>query len=255
MENKLKMPLATYVLYHPDYSDGEKAFDMIYQLLCRDIERPLTDGIDIPVYLRIGKDGDDIKPISFEDSEKTAIIVLIDENMFCSNVWRNYLNDIVIKCDDNIKIYGIGLCNYAFEISTETEKIQAIKLNDYCFEDNWELIQMRLLESFYRLLTNPEQKIKLFISHAKKDCLPEAKGLRDYLNSSTKMSTFFDENDILDGNDFAKQIENNVATSLLIVLKSDIYADREWCRNEVLIAKRNDIPTVIVNCVKKRVKC
>lgn len=254
MENKLKMPLATYVLYHSDYTEGEMAFDMIYQLLCRDTERPLTDGIDIPVYLRIGKDGDDIKPISFEDSEKTAIIVLIDENMFCSNVWRNYLNDIVIKCDDNIKIYGIGLCNYAFEISSETEKIQAIKLNNYCFEDNWELIQMRLLESFYRLLTNPEQKIKLFISHAKKDCLPEAKGLRDYLNSSTKMSTFFDENDILDGNDFAKQIENNVATSLLIVLKSDIYADREWCRNEVLIAKRNDIPTVIVNCVKKRVK-
>ena len=254
MENRLKMPLATYVLYHSEYSEGEKAFDLIYQLLCRDIERPLTDGIDIPVYLRSGKDGDDILQIDFDESKKTAIIILIDEKMFCSQTWRDYLKIIEKKCDEHIKIYGIGLCNYAFEISSKIEKNQEIKLDKYSFEDNWELIQTRLLESLYRQLTDPEQKIKLFISHAKKDCLSEAKQLRDYLNSSTKLSTFFDENDILDGNNFDNQIENNVTSSLLVVLNSDVYTDREWCRNELLIAKRNDIPTVIINCVKKRVK-
>ena len=254
MENKLKMPLATYVLYHSEYSEGEKAFDMIYQLLCRDTERPLTDGIDIPVYLRTGKDGDNILPVNFDESEKTAIIILIDEKMFCSQTWRDYLKTIEVKCNECIKIYGIGLCNYAFEISSKIEENQEIKLDKYSIEDNWVLIQTRLLESFYRQLTTPEQKIKLFISHAKKDCLTEAKQLRDYLNSSTKLNTFFDENDILDGNNFDKQIENNVVSSLLVVLNSDIYTDREWCRKELLIAKRNDIPTVIVNCVKKRVK-
>lgn len=254
MENRLKMPLATYVLYHSEYSEGEKAFDMIYQLLCRDTERPLTDGIDIPVYLRTGKDGDNILPINFGESGKTAIIILIDEKMFCSKVWRDYIEELANNVSDTIKIYGIGLYQYAFEISSKTETIQAIKLSNYCFEDNWDLIQTRLLESFYRFLTNPEQKVKLFISHAKKDCLSEAKQLCNYLNSSTKLDTFFDEYDILDGNDFANQIEKNVASSLLVVLNSDVYTDREWCRNELLIAKRKDIPTVIVNCVKKRVK-
>ena len=95
---KIKMPLATYVLYHSDYSDGEKAFDMIYQLLCRDIDRPLTDGIDIPVYLRTGKDGDRILRINFEESEKVAIIILIDEQMFCSKVWRDYIDDLAEHC-------------------------------------------------------------------------------------------------------------------------------------------------------------
>lgn len=254
MDNRLKMPLATYVLYHSEYSEGEKAFDMIYQLLCRDTERPLTDGIDIPVYLRTGKNGDNILPINFGESGKTAIIILIDEKMFCSKVWRDYIEELANNVSDTIKIYGIGLYQYAFEISSKTETIQAIKLSNYCFEDNWDLIQTRLLESFYRFLTNPEQKVKLFISHAKKDCLSEAKQLCNYLNSSTKLDTFFDEYDILDGNDFANQIEKNVASSLLVVLNSDVYTDREWCRNELLIAKRKDIPTVIVNCVKKRVK-
>ena len=163
MDNRLKMPLATYVLYHSEFSEGEKAFDMIYQLLCRDTDRPLTDGIDIPVYLRSGKDGDDILQIDFDESEKTAIIILIDEKMFCSQTWRDYLKIIEKKCDEHIKIYGIGLCNYAFEISSKIEKNQEIKLDKYSFEDNWELIQTRLLESLYRQLTDPEQKIKLFI--------------------------------------------------------------------------------------------
>ena len=38
-KEQLKMPLATYVLYHSEYAEGEKAFEVIYQLLCRDVER------------------------------------------------------------------------------------------------------------------------------------------------------------------------------------------------------------------------
>jgi hypothetical protein len=253
-KEQLKMPLATYVLYHSEYAEGEKAFDVIYQLLCRDVERPLTDGIDIPVYLRTGKDGDEILQIDFSESEKTAIVILIDNKMYCSKVWRDYIDKLASNVSDNIKIYGICLCKYAYEISSKTEMLQAIKLNSYCFMDNVDLIQTRLLESLYRLLTDPKQKTKLFISHAKQDFLLEAEQLRDYLNSATKLDTFFDANDILDGNDFAKHIKKGLKSSLLVVLNSDVYTDREWCRNEVLIAKRNDVPTVVVNCVKKRVK-
>lgn len=253
-KEQLKMPLATYVLYHSEYAEGEKAFEVIYQLLCRDVERPLTDGIDIPVYLRTGKDGDEILQIDFSESEKTAIVILIDNKMYCSKVWRDYIDKLASNVSDDIKIYGICLCKYAYEISSKTEMLQAIKLDSYCFMDNVDLIQTRLLESLYRLLTDPKQKIKLFISHAKQDFLLEAEQLRDYLNSATKLDTFFDANDILDGNDFAKHIKKGLKSSLLVVLNSDVYTDREWCRNEVLIAKRNDVPTVVVNCVKKRVK-
>ena len=254
METELKMPLTTYVLYHSEYSDGEKAFDMIYQLLCRDVERPLTDGIDIPTFLRTASDTESIPDIDVNISKKTAIILLIDEKMFCSRVWRTYIDNLSNIVNEDVRLYAIGLYEYAFEISSVVKYNQSIRLNNFSFEENWNLIQIRLLESLYRLITNPDQKIKLFISHAKKDCLNEAKQFRDYLNSSTKLSTFFDENDILDGNDFRKQIEGNIISSLLVVLKTDIYSEREWCRNEVLIAKRNKIPTIVVNCISKRVK-
>ena len=254
MKTELQMPLATYVLYHSEYPDGEKAFDLIYQLLCRDVERPLTDGIDIPTFLRTASDTESIPDIDVNISKKTAIILLIDEKMFCSRVWRTYIDNLSNIVNEDVRLYAIGLYEYAFEISSVVKYNQSIRLNNFSFEENWNLIQIRLLESLYRLITNPDQKIKLFISHAKKDCLNEAKQFRDYLNSSTKLSTFFDENDILDGNDFRKQIEGNIISSLLVVLKTDIYSEREWCRNEVIIAKRNKIPTIVVNCISKRVK-
>lgn len=249
------MPLATYVLYHSNYADGEQAFDMIYQLLCRDVNKPLTDGIDIPVYLRTGADGDAIKEIDFSDSDRTAVIVLIDENMFCSQVWRTYLQQIVkiSTTNANIEIYAIALCQYGFEILDDISKIQGLKAesNNYSFKDNWDLVQTRLLETLYRFLTDPNSKVQLFISHAKKDCECKAKQLRDYLNSNTKLNTFFDANDILDANDFEEQLKGNVEKSLLVVLKSDAYSEREWCRKEVIIAKRNNIPTIVVDCINK----
>lgn len=255
MEEKMKMPLAAYVLYHSDYADGEKAFEMIYQLLCRDVNKPLTDGIDIPVYLRTGADEDTIKEIDFSESDKIAVIVLIDENMFCSQVWRTYLQQIVQKntTNANIKIYPISLCQFGFEITNDILNDQGLKVesNNYSFIDNWDLIQTRLLETLYRFLTDPNSKVQLFISHAKKDCECKAKQLRDYLNSNTKLNTFFDANDILDANDFEKQLKSNVEKSLLVVLQSDAYSEREWCRKEVIIAKRNNVPTIVVDCINK----
>lgn len=249
------MPLATYVLYHSNYADGEQAFEMIYQLLCRDVKKPLTDGIDIPVYLRTSADVDTIKEIDFSESDKTAVIVLIDENMFCSEVWRNYLQQIVLisTTNANVKIYPIALYQYGFEILDDISKIQGLKAesNNYSFEDNWNLIQTRLLDFLYRFLTDPNSKVQLFISHAKKDCECKAKQLRDYLNSNTKLNAFFDANDILDANDFEEQLKGNVEKSLLVVLKSDAYSEREWCRKEVIIAKRKNIPTIVVDCINK----
>lgn len=256
MEQNMKMPLATYVLYHSEYSEGSKGFDLLYQLLCRDVNSPLTDGIDIPVYLRTGSDSEDIATIDFEQSEKTAIIILIDYKMFCSQKWRDYVKILATatKKNDNVKIYSIELCEYALDLTSESAAIQSIKLDSYSFVDNWKQIQIRLMESMYRLMKNPDSKVRIFISHAKKDCVCKAKQLRDYLNYNTKIDSFFDENDIKDGNDFETELKKGVGVSLLVVLETDVYSEREWCRREILLSKEYDVPVIVVNCIEKGTK-
>ena len=57
--------------------------------------------------------------------------------------------------------------------------------------------------------------------------------------------------DIADGYEFEKQIETNIKDSALIVFHTDEYSAREWCRIEVLVAKRNKCSIVVVHDIKK----
>ena len=66
-------------------------------MLCRDANHPFEDGLDIPVYLRTGDDDQlrDISPINLDNTEKVFILLLVDDKMYCSDVWHNYIGHIV----------------------------------------------------------------------------------------------------------------------------------------------------------------
>ena len=262
MRDHIKMPLSIYVLFHSKYSDGLKVYTDIYHLLCRNPEQPLTDGIDIPVFLRTGNQDTPIPEIDFEQSDKTALLLLVDESMYCCPTWRIYIDSLISssKANENIKIYPIALFKYAFDIDKELAKSQFISLKTHSIADNWDEFQLRIFDNLNRLIKNQgKNKLKLFISHSKKD-IPirtgelKAKELRDYLRSDTKLDSFFDANDIFDGYDFEKQIKQNVKESLMIILESNTYSEREWCRIEALSGKTNKVPTVVVNLIDGIVK-
>lgn len=78
-------------------------------------------------------------------------------------------------------------------------------------------------------------KVKVFLSHAKRDGTPVAKALRDYVYQKTQLSAFFDENDIALGFKFAEVLERSVRTETvaMVSVNSDCYSSRPWCRREV----------------------
>jgi len=92
--------------------------------------------------------------------------------------------------------------------------------------------------------------VKLFLSHAKKDGLETVKRFKAFVDAELKLDVFFDTVDIADGYEFEKQIEANIKNSALVVFHTDEYSAREWCRIEVLIAKRNKCSIVVVHDIK-----
>lgn len=259
MSSSIKMPLSVYVLYHKDYKEGKEIYTYMYHLLCRDPERPLTDGIDIPVFLRTGGGGQEIPKIKFDQSSKNAIFLLVDELMYCCPTWKEYIKSLLLTLDENTKIYPISLFKYAYDINTDLQKKQFVILKSFSVKSNWNEFQTRIFDILIRFITKKDiQKLKLFISHSKKevDNLGEikAKELRDFLRTDTKLDSFFDANDIVDGYDFEKQIKANVERSLFIILETNTYSDREWCRIEALAGKRNKVPGIVVSLVNGSVK-
>jgi hypothetical protein len=93
--------------------------------------------------------------------------------------------------------------------------------------------------------------VKLFISHSKhgREGTVIATELRDYGRQHLPVATFYDSNDIAAGSNFEKEIQANVADSAMLVVHTNTYSEREWCRKEVLFAKHYGCPVLVINAV------
>lgn len=242
-------PLSIYVLYHSDNKEGREIYERLYKLLCRDAGEPFFDGLDIPVYYSCGTDDKAINAVDFTRAEKTVVFLLIDQKMYISDAWRNMVKDI--PNTSNVWLCPISQYQYAFDFSGRTEYQQFISLKTYSVLDNWQEFKTRLFDYLIRSLSaDPKKKLKIFISHSKRDKdnlgRVNAENLRDYLRKETKGDSFYDVNDIVDGFRFDNQIESAIKDSLLIVLFTNTYSSREWCRRELLTAKKHQIPAIAV---------
>lgn len=248
----MKTPLSIHVLYHSAFKEGAQVYTMLYKTLCRDSQSPFMDGLDIPVYFQTGDDSG-LTALANAGSEKTLVLLLIDINMFCSAIWREYIQNLIKNsADEYLKIVGVKLDSHAFSFLEDLSKDQMIVLQTESVMDNFDEFNTRLFETIIRYLGGSKtDKVSIFISHSKRDKgnLGEsmAKEVRQFLFADTKLRSFFDVHDILDGYQFDQQIKENIKESLILVLFTDTYSSREWCRIEALTAKENKKPMVVVS--------
>jgi len=89
--------------------------------------------------------------------------------------------------------------------------------------------------------------LRLFISHAKIDGLPLAHSLRHQIQQLGWLKSFYDADDLPPGCNWQLELESGVGSSLIIMLRSEAYEHRHWCRQEVLWAEEYAAPGVLVD--------
>ncbi len=270
-----RTPLSVFIVWHPDYLEGQQIADFLYSVLCRDSTKPLIRSMGIPVYFRNTNISDTKQPIEidFSESEYTAVIALVSDEFVLDKNYGNYLDSIFDKCEaekDKRRVYPVALSKSAYNVSIKFSAINYIrtdKSKQGCDKNGSEIVNSQIktpiLHELCRLLMNMKKAtdeveslaisppVKLFISHSKHDESKfDALKFRDYINSQTQLKTFFDTTDIAYGSNFGEEIKKAAHESALVVFQSDSYSDREWCRIEVLEAKTAGCPIVIVNAVQ-----
>lgn len=271
-----KTPLSVFIVWHPDYIEGQQIADFLYSVLCRDSSKPLIRSMGIPVYFRGTKVANKDQPIEidFTESEYTAVIALVSNEFVVDKEYGSYLDKILDECNsvsNKRRVYPIAISNNAFNVSTKFYPINFIRVTKPSVKDCttdrmgniFSQIKSPVLHELCRLLMNMKKAtdeknsltisppIQLFISHSKHDeSKLDAAKFRDYINSQTQLKTFFDTNDIAFGSNFGDEIKKVAHEAALVVFQSDSYSDREWCRIEVLEAKSAGCPIVIVNAVE-----
>ena len=95
------------------------------------------------------------------------------------------------------------------------------------------------------------KKVQVFLSHSKHDDDGEriAHAIRDRLHGGHALSSFFDVRDIPAGLRFHKVLLQQVRVSTMVAIHTDSYSSREWCRREIIEAKRWNVPLVIANSI------
>ena len=251
MKDNKKPPLSIYILYDACSEQAKKLYEHIYHLLCRNPQSPLESSLGISVYHRI-KYNNKISSLDFESNEYTIVIALVDVFMYGDNDWEKYVKKISDKTGNNSNIFllPIALCEYATDFAG-LNLINMIKYVDNEIFNHIDDFDLRIFDYVISILKGtPEKPLQIFISHAKKDGKEKANELKKYIAMNTKLHYFYDANSIKDGVDFEKNIKENVDNSLLVVLNSDAYNDRDWCQREITIAKEAYCPIVLVDLVE-----
>jgi hypothetical protein len=115
-----------------------------------------------------------------------------------------------------------------------------------------DMLALRVLNHMVRLLattvfTTPDWKLRVFLSHAKQDGLYLAQSIRYFIATQGWLDKFYDADDIEPGWSWEEQLRQGVGRSLVLVLRTDAYDRRFWCRSEVRWAEALCIPVVVVD--------
>ena len=94
--------------------------------------------------------------------------------------------------------------------------------------------------------------VRVFLSHSKHGGRGEvvAGALRKWLNDNTNSAPFLDIHNIPAGIPFDLVLDYEASRSVMVAIYTDSYSSREWCRREVIIAKRRRVPMLVVDCLQ-----
>lgn len=263
-------PFALYVVWHPGYADGERIAVRLRQHFGTDRYRNIVGGAGVTVLFRNtnAPDAATPLPIDWSEAEATAVVVLLDSTHANDAAWMRYVRELAGEADER------GLGSRVFPVALEAGSldvgidIQALRW-DRWMEGGLEREQRLFRELTYEFsrmirhrleqhtdgeggLQRYRQKIQIFLSHSKHDDHGKmvAEAVRDWLHDNSALASFLDVHDIPAGLSFSSVMDDSIQDGAMMTIYTDSYSSREWCRREVIEAKRRNVPMVIVDCLQ-----
>ncbi len=198
---------------------------------------------------------------------------MLDKHWVADPAWVTWARDLTNRADT------AGLAVRAFPVAIDGEAIQLNIAEQAVRWDTWASMSTddrerqligsltyqfcRMLRHYLAQLKHPTEdeeallayltKVAIFLSHSKHD--PDGKRIanlvRDYLyrGEGDSLASFFDVHDIPAGLRFNKVLLQKVKVSAVVAIHTDSYSSREWCRREIIEAKKWNVPLVVANCV------
>jgi TIR domain len=245
--------LGVYVVWHPDCERAAGFARALFRTLCADPDIPASRGLGIPVRFRTSNSAQATPiPVPFEAAQHTAVFVFADDLLVADPSWCSYAEGLVQSSGPTGLVVPVAMTATS-NLPPSLASLQAIRLKEVPEEQQETVWLNDAMHDVCRLLDPQAAKVRVFLSHAKHDGLAITTTVRRHLREVARLDDFFDAADIPDGTRFAEFIRERAGSlPALLAVQTDTYASREWCRLEVLEAKRCRVPIVVLAAVKGR---
>lgn len=273
MINPTRPFLVLYIVWHPGFDEGAGIAEVLREHFRRNLYGNIAGGAGISVIYRSepAPGTSTPIPIDLDDSQTTAIVVLADSVLAADSTWVGYLQELAGRTE------AAGLAARLFPVSLTSDVLSKIGLAEQALRwDSWggaeskpqqrlvtELTYefCRMLRHYLEHLKHPAEeeealeaylkKVQIFLSHSKHDSdgVKIANAIRDRLHAGHGLTAFFDVHDIPAGLRFHQVLLKQVRVSAMVAIHTDSYSSREWCRREIIEAKRWSVPLIIANSI------
>lgn len=271
--------LEIYVVWHPKDAAGQiVAHEFLNHFQGNAFSGLIGGGVEIYIRSEGWRTNDDApRPIPFPEIQPTnginpsqiiAVVPVLDIEFAAAveegiGAWHNYVTQIVNAQKASPKRVGI------FPLLINLAATDQTKLGNYfnayqriaasgsttIYEPEKDL-RLRDLAQALTQLANPQQeRLTIFISHTKRESPDEEREVHELVErvrsiiSHTRLASFFDAQDLQPGRDWDEELRMRAGTSAMLVLRTDLYSSREWCQREMLIAKREGMPIVVLDAL------
>lgn len=259
MEHR-RAPLLVHLVFHPESESARALARTIHRALNAD---PQVPGLRIPTRF-CADDGEGRPPADqgLDEARRSFVVPLADVEMNIDDDWCGFVADLWEACQEGPhRCFPIQLTADAWPLDDRLRTINFVRGFGLSETEQRDFVIRRIVIELCRYLHGDPTAAdddrlpaptKVFISHTKLDVGTEPRvveALSNYFNREQPVQVWFDSADIPGGSRFARAISDGIQDSSLLCVRTDRYASREWCRKEVLLAKANARPIVVINAL------
>jgi SLOG cluster2/TIR domain len=254
-----KQPLIVQLLFHPESKSARALAQHIHGQLNDDVVVP---GLRVPTVFCPVSDG--LRPPAkhrLTVAERSFVVPLADDQMRIDDDWSQFVGDLWLACQNSPhRCVPMQLSKNAWPLDQRLRGVnfgRAFALPEGEERNAW--VTRRVVIELCRFLRGIETTddrsrapLELFLSHAKVDLGAEPKAAQkfiDYLTVDQPVEAWVDSGKIETGSKFAEAIEAGVKRTSLLVILTDNYSSREWCREEVMLAKEYQRPLAVIDAL------
>lgn len=241
---------AIYVLWHPASAVAELLAKYLFTSLYSDPERPARRGLGIRVrFLTSTTPAQLPQSLPVAVTGRIAVVVLADAHLVVDVAWRRYVSAIVRRAPSDLVI-PVAL-TAVHHLPSDLLALRTLDLTAMTDDERPMALLNRVMHDLSLRLDASSKTVRVFISHAKHDGLTIAHTVRRYFHEVAGLDDFFDAADVPFGSPIADEITNAAGTAVaLLAVQTDAYSTRDWCRREVLEAKRRGVAIVVLAAVQ-----